>query len=149
MGYADCYRVERIEQQAYEFPWTLQNFVSSIRVGHDCWLFSCSPDPEGPVLDPCGYALLLWTPDDVHLLNITVSPDLQGRGLGAAMLAWLIDDLARRGARRMLLEVRPSNAVALRLYETRGFRRIGLRRGYYPAAGGRREDAIVMRRSLP
>ena len=47
----------------------------------------------------------------------------------------------------MLLEVRPSNAAALRLYERYGFERIGVRRGYYPAHGGR-EDAIVMRITL-
>jgi [ribosomal protein S18]-alanine N-acetyltransferase len=47
----------------------------------------------------------------------------------------------------MLLEVRPTNEAALRLYQRYGFERIGVRRGYYPAHGGR-EDAIVMRISL-
>jgi ribosomal-protein-alanine N-acetyltransferase len=51
------------------------------------------------------------------------------------------------GARTMLLEVRPSNAAAARLYSRYGFERIGVRRGYYPAHGGR-EDAIVMRIAL-
>jgi ribosomal protein S18 acetylase RimI-like enzyme len=48
----------------------------------------------------------------------------------------------------MLLEVRPSNTSALRLYERMGFLRVGLRRRYYPAQGGTREDAIVMTRPL-
>ena len=47
----------------------------------------------------------------------------------------------------MLLEVRPSNPAAIRLYDRYGFQRIGVRRGYYPAAEGR-EDAIVMRVTL-
>jgi ribosomal-protein-alanine N-acetyltransferase len=47
----------------------------------------------------------------------------------------------------MLLEVRPSNEAAIRLYQRYGFERIGVRRGYYPTEGGR-EDAIVMRISL-
>jgi ribosomal protein S18 acetylase RimI-like enzyme len=51
------------------------------------------------------------------------------------------------GARTMLLEVRPSNAAAVRLYRRYGFDQIGVRRGYYPAQGGR-EDAIVMRVAL-
>jgi ribosomal-protein-alanine N-acetyltransferase len=147
----DCERVDRIERQAYEFPWSLQNFMSSIRARHDAWLFGLdgSDAADSGATDLCGYALLMWAPDEVHLLNITVRPDLQGRGIGGAMLQWLLDDAARRGAQRMLLEVRPSNPVAIGLYETRGFVRIGLRRGYYPAAGGQREDAIVMARTLP
>lgn len=149
MGYADCHGVELIEREAYEFPWTLQNFASSIRAGHDAWLFSLGPTPAGMAVDLCGYALLMWAPEEVHLLNITVAPALQARGVGGAMLRWLLDDAARRGADRMLLEVRPSNPIAISLYESRGFRRIGARRGYYPAAGGRREDAIVMARTLP
>jgi ribosomal-protein-alanine N-acetyltransferase len=51
------------------------------------------------------------------------------------------------GARTMLLEVRPSNPAALRLYARYGFERIGVRRGYYPADRGR-EDAVVMRITL-
>lgn len=149
MGYADCDRVDRIEREAYEFPWSLHNFASSIRARHDAWLFSLGASRDTAATDLCGYALLMWAPEEVHLLNITVRPDLQGRGVGASMLRWLLDDSARRGAQRMLLEVRPSNPIAISLYETRGFVRIGLRRGYYPAAGGEREDAIVMARTLP
>ena len=51
------------------------------------------------------------------------------------------------GARSLLLEVRPSNAAAIRLYQRYGFERIGMRPGYYPAVGGR-EDALVMRVAL-
>jgi ribosomal-protein-alanine N-acetyltransferase len=46
--------------------------------------------------------------------------------------------------RLLWLEVRASNERARRLYARRGFAEVGLRRGYYPAAQGRREDAVVM-----
>ncbi len=49
------------------------------------------------------------------------------------------------GAESVLLEVRPSNARALAVYERFGFAEIGRRKGYYPAHEGKREDAIVMR----
>jgi ribosomal-protein-alanine N-acetyltransferase len=42
----------------------------------------------------------------------------------------------------VFLEVRPSNTVAIRLYEHLGFLRVGMRKGYYQATGGR-EDALV------
>ena len=54
---------------------------------------------------------------------------------------------AQAGARTLLLEVRPSNEKALALYRHFGFRQIGVRRGYYPAEGGR-EDALVMTHEL-
>ncbi len=51
------------------------------------------------------------------------------------------------GASTLLLEVRPSNEKALALYRHFGFQQIGVRRGYYPATGGR-EDALVLTHAL-
>jgi ribosomal protein S18 acetylase RimI-like enzyme len=90
----------------------------------------------------------MWLPDEVHPAEPERRRAVAGRGLGAGMLDWLGRDAARRGAATMMLEVRPSNTAALRLYERKGFHRIGLRRRYYPAAAGTREDAIVMVRRL-
>jgi tRNA threonylcarbamoyladenosine biosynthesis protein TsaB len=44
--------------------------------------------------------------------------------------------------------VRPSNTSAIAFYERHGFVQVGLRRNYYPAAEGKREDALVMRKDL-
>ncbi len=79
--------------------------------------------------------------DELHLLNIAVDPPLQGQGLGGHLLDWLLAEGDRAGLRLMSLEVRAGNARALRLYESRGFVRIALRRGYYTDNG---EDAVVM-----
>jgi len=46
------------------------------------------------------------------------------------------------------LEVRVSNQRALQIYETHGYRRVGQRKGYYPADNGQREDAVVMSLAL-
>ena len=48
------------------------------------------------------------------------------------------------GAQWLWLEVRVSNLRAQRIYEEHGYRRVGQRKGYYPAVGGQREDAVVM-----
>jgi ribosomal-protein-alanine N-acetyltransferase len=64
------------------------------------------------------------------------------------MLAWLSACARGRGARGMLLEVRPSNRRALALYESYGFEHIGLRKRYYPSFENRREDACVMFRKF-
>ena len=141
MQVSDLVRVLEIESAIYPFPWTRGNFSDSLKAGYDAWVFDA---PAGTI----GYAILMWIPDEVHLLNISVDADSQGQGHGRAMLEWLCGDARRRGARSMLLEVRPSNTAARRLYATSGFEQIGVRRGYYPAAEGTREDALVLRREL-
>ena len=145
MQVADLGRVMEIEAAIYPFPWTRGNFSDSLKAGYDAWVFEDEAASGGGLL---GYAIVMWIPDEVHLLNISVEAARQGRGLGRAMLEWLCADARERGARSMLLEVRPSNAVARQLYASSGFRPIGLRRGYYPAQAGTREDALVLRRVL-
>jgi ribosomal-protein-alanine N-acetyltransferase len=86
--------------------------------------------------------------DEVHLLNITVAPELQGQGWGRLMLDALATWSRGQGAQWLWLEVRASNERAQRLYAHYGYRRVGQRKAYYPAAHGRREDAIVMSLAL-
>ena len=137
MTHADLDGVMAIESDIYPFPWSRGNFSDSLRAGYDAWMFELGADIAG-------YAVMMWIPDEVHLLNISVARALQRRGFGRRMLSWLRADARRRGARSMLLEVRPSNHPARRLYDSVGFRQIGVRKGYYPDADGRREDALVL-----
>lgn len=60
-----------------------------------------------------------------RILSIAVDPAFRGRGLGSALLQAALASLAKRGARRVRLEVRPENAAAVRMYEKAGFRRVG------------------------
>lgn len=135
---ADLPRIAAIEAQIYPFPWSLGNFADSLIAGYDCWVF------ESTAGELACYAVAMWIPDEVHLLNFSVPAEMQRHGIGRAVLEWLCDDAHARGARGMLLEVRPSNTPAVRLYETSRFERIGVRRRYYPAPEGSREDAWVL-----
>ncbi len=141
----DLDAVAAIERAIYPFPWTRGNFSDSLEAGYDGWIFE---DPEGASREPLGYAIVMWLPEEAHLLNFSVAGPLQGRGIGGRMLDWLLDDVRRRGAFGMMLEVRPSNAPALALYRRAGFAQLGVRKGYYPAGGGTREDAWVLFRTL-
>lgn len=145
MRASDLEAVIAIEQQVYPFPWTRGNFVDSLAAGYDAWVFEAA-DAPGPALT--GYAIVMWIPDEAHLLNLGVAAGAQGRGLGRAMLDWLMRDATDRGARAMMLEVRPSNERAIALYRSSGFAQIGVRKRYYPAADGAREDAWVLLRKL-
>lgn len=139
---ADVPAVESIERAVYAFPWSAGNFIDSLKAGYDAWLFR---DDRHALM---GYAVVMWMPDEVHLLNLSVAAACQRQGWGARMLHWLSDDCVSRGATAMMLEVRPSNVPARRLYDRFGFRQIGVRRRYYPAPGHTREDALVLRLKL-
>ena len=133
--------VMAIEQVAYAHPWTRGNFADSLRAGYEGRLLLTSERL-------LGYYVAMKGVDEVHLLNITVAPDSQGQGLGACLLEALAAWSIGQGAQWLWLEVRASNEGAQRLYARQGYRRVGLRKGYYPAGPGRREDAIVMSRPL-
>lgn len=127
-----------IETACYSHPWTRGNFADSLQSGYDAW---CFVDPAAALL---GYAVAMRVLEEWHLLNLSVAAPWQGRGLGEAFLRWLAREASRHRLGTLLLEVRPSNPRAIRLYERVGMTRIGIRRRYYPDHDGRREDAIVM-----
>jgi len=130
--------VMRIENDVYPYPWTRGNFEDSLRAGNIAWALL---DDRGHVI---AYAVAMLAVDEAHLLNLSVAAPFQRRGFGWKMLEWMAQRTRDFGARTLLLEVRPSNARALSLYQRYGFERIGIRPGYYPASPGR-EDAVVMR----
>jgi [ribosomal protein S18]-alanine N-acetyltransferase len=133
--------VVAVEQQIYPFPWTRGNFADSLRSGYSGWVLR---DSQGTLQ---AYAIVMFALDEAHLLNLSVAREVQRAGLGWRTLEWMAEVARGHGARTMLLEVRPSNPAAIRLYERYGFQHIGVRRGYYPAHAGR-EDAVVMRITL-
>ena len=133
--------VLELERRIYPFPWTQGNFEDALRSGYSAWTLVGS---AGRII---AYAIAMLAVDEAHLLNLAVDPALQGRGYGRRMLEWMARTMHEYGARSLLLEVRPSNQEAQRLYRRFGFEPIGVRRGYYPARWGR-EDAIVMRIAL-
>lgn len=139
---SDISDVLAIENDVYPFPWTRGNFLDSITSGYETWLLR---DGSGNLN---GYFLLMPSVDDAHLLNITVHRDLQGQGIGLLLLDKAKAITQSRKLHAMLLEVRPSNTRAEKIYLQYGFSRIGVRKGYYPAPNNQREDAIVMKLEL-
>ena len=140
MTEADLDAVTAAEGRIHAFPWTRGNFADSLAAGHGAWLVR----EDGRM---AGYAVMMQAPDEAHLLNISVLPELQRGGRGSALLIRLFDLARTQGAARMLLELRPGNVSGQGFYRRHGFVEIGRRRDYYPAHEGR-EDAIVMARDL-
>lgn len=135
---ADLARVLDIETRAYSFPWTRGNFIDSLAAGY---LAELLVDEHDEIV---GYFVAMPGVDEMHLLNLTVAPAWQRMGHARLLLDVLEQRCREQRAPALWLEVRAGNSRARHLYQRRGFAEVGLRRHYYPAGHGAREDAVVM-----
>ncbi|HEX4858122.1 MAG TPA: ribosomal protein S18-alanine N-acetyltransferase [Usitatibacteraceae bacterium] len=136
MNEQDVNNVASIERDVYVFPWSAGNFRDSLAAGYQC---TCAQMDRQLV----GYSIVMTALDEAHLLNLAVARAWQGQGIGRRMMEHLIAGARAEKRENFYLEVRPSNIAGRRLYDQLGFRELGLRRGYYPAVGGR-EDALFL-----
>ena len=136
----DVADVVAIERASYQFPWSEGIFRDCLRVGYVCRVVTVSRQVMG-------YGVMSLGAGEAHILNLCVGEAFRCRGVGRRLLGALIERAADAGMADAFLEVRPSNTVAIRLYLALGFEQVGMRRGYYQAAAGR-EDAAVLRRAL-
>ncbi|MEZ5597456.1 MAG: ribosomal protein S18-alanine N-acetyltransferase [Pseudomonadales bacterium] len=138
MRVQDLDDVLRNETRAYAFPWTRGMFA-------DC-LIDAQFDARLVVFgdEIVGHGVLSSGADEAHVLNVCIARRWQGRGWGRTTMLHLLERARTiHDARIVFLEVRPSNGIALSLYDSLGFREVGRRPNYYPAAIGH-EDACVM-----
>ena len=136
----DIETVLDIERESNPFPWTLTNFKNCIEKGY----YSLVLKEDKKVI---GFAILSVSTDESHLLNIGLTSSKRGRGLGRELLEKMIMAADVMGSKKIFLEVRISNVIAIDLYKASGFKEIGLRKKYYRLKEGR-EDAILMSKSL-
>ena len=154
MTHAHLTAVTQVEQSAYQYPWTEGNFSDSLKAGYHLQTLVGGPATPHDAPTLLGYFVAMKGVDEVHLLNITVSPAWQRQGWGRLLLDALSLWARSEGAQWLWLEVRPSNIYAKAMYLSYGFREVGVRKGYYPAGGSSllgvagREDAIVMSMAL-
>ena len=117
MTEADLDAVLKIEYAAFSHPWTRGIFLDGLK-SYEIWLMF-----EGD--QQVGHGVINVIIDEAHLLNITVKPESQGRGLGLALLDRLMKRAYEINGRECFLELRASNQSAYRLYERYGFNEIG------------------------
>jgi len=140
MTEADLPRIHRIELASYEYPWTPGNFSDSLDAGYCMWV----READSEVI---GYYAMMAAAGEAHILNLTIAPSWRRHGLGRDLLDHCLARACDHHANTVFLEVRSSNAAAIALYHSSGFADLAVRRGYYPARGGR-EDALIMKREL-
>jgi ribosomal-protein-alanine N-acetyltransferase len=136
---SDLSAIERIERRSYPTPWSRSMFAGELAKPSSICLGAFEDDGRRPKL--AGYLIVSRYVDAWHVMNVAVDPDHRGRGIATMLLERLFELTADDGRRGYTLEVRVSNATAIRLYERLGFQARGIRRGYYT---DNREDALIM-----
>ena len=141
LTYADLPQVVAIERRAFTSPWSLAMFVLELSKPSGICLAAEIP-AAGRELELSGYLICSRYDTVWHVMNVAVDITQRRRGIATAMILALLDRVGPDP--QLTLEVRRSNAGAITLYESFGFRSAGVRRRYYQDNG---EDAIVMWRT--
>ena len=137
----DLREVVALEAAVQSFPWTYKNFEDALAAGYEAWVLRSE---EGLL----GFSVTMVAPDVAHVLVIAVARDAQRRGVGRQLMEHVTHLARAAGTEGIVLEVRPSNHAALAFYRAESFEQIGVRRDYYPAAKGQREDALILKKSF-
>ena len=138
---ADLDGVLALEEASFNNPTTREWYEGELKRPEVCFIYVLRT-PGRPVAGFCAFWLVI---DQAHINNLAVLPELRGQGLGTQLLEAVIAEAAHLGAILLTLEVRQSNAPALRLYEKAGFYREGVRKNYYTNPV---EDALILSRKI-
>ena len=140
LSLADLPAIERIERRSYPTPWSRTMFAGELSKPSSLCFGAYDDDLLRAYLIVARYV------DAWHVMNVAVDPAVRRQGVARALLEHLFAETEDDASRGYTLEVRVSNAEAIRVYERLGFVSTGIRRGYYT---DNREDALIMWREPP
>lgn len=135
----DAPAIAELEKRCFSDPWSEKSIASEVHNPLAYWLVA---EDGGEILGYIGSQSVL---DAADVMNLAVSPDHRRKGIGEKLIKALTRHLQEHGVIALLLEVRVSNAPAIRLYEKLGFVQVGRRPRYYTNP---REDALILRKEL-
>lgn len=136
MTLEDIEAVCQIEQESFTTPWSARAFYMELTNNQFAHYMIMEVDGE-----IAGYAGMWIIVDEAHMTNIALKEKFRGQKLGERLLTELQKTAAFLGAKRMTLEVRVTNHIAQNLYRKKGFKTVGVRKGYYT---DNQEDALIM-----
>ena len=142
LTYADLPQVIAVERRAFPTPWSLAMFVLELSKPRGICLAAWRQGADGADR-LCGYLICSRYDTVWHVMNVSVDPTERRAGIATALLDALVERIDDVEA-QYTLEVRVSNAPAIRLYERLGFLTAGMRRRYY---SDNQEDALIMWRT--
>lgn len=127
---------EKVELPSFSIPWSKKAFYDELT--YNQFAHYTVLEVEGEIAGYCGLWLIL---EEAHITNIAIRPKYRGKGLGKALLIYVMELASLAGATKMTLEVRVSNEIAQNLYKNLGFEVKGIRPRYYT---DNQEDAYIM-----
>lgn len=135
----DVRAIFAIEKESFPTPWSRWTFLAELTqpISHFLVIGPAPPEPW----KVWGYVVFWVVAEEMHLLNLAVRPDQRRNGIARVLLSEALEHSRTQGATVAWLEVRPSNTAARALYESFGFKEVGLRPGYYDDT---KEDAILL-----
>lgn len=135
MTESDLDQVAEIASLSFARPWSRQGFADALPMDNACFLVARKDKMV------VGYGGLSMALDEGEIVSIAVKPDYKRQGIADKLIGRLLEAGRRSGVSRFFLEVRVTNAAAIRLYEKHGFSICGIRKNYYTEI---HEDAYVM-----
>ena len=127
--------IAEIEAKSFAMPWSREAFWREAQNELATYIVG---ELDGRII---AYAGAWVSFNQAEVMSVAVEPEFRGQGFGTILFGELIKAVKARGAESITLEVRPSNTVAIKLYESFGLRSVGRRKGYYIDNG---EDALIM-----
>lgn len=124
----------------------MKSFGESDAWTSDYFFYAAQNEQTEFLVAECGGELVACAGADIftdaaEVVSFAVAPDCRRQGIGTKLFSALIEAVKARGATLMILEVRPSNTVAIKLYEKFGFQIVDREENYYLD-----EDAWIMAR---
>lgn len=139
MGYEDLDQVCELEEASFSMPWKKADFIQMIEGEQSLYVVAVEDEKPEEILGCCGVRNIVMEGD---ISNVVVRKEARNRGIGKAMMTYLLSRANQIwGMTEFTLEVRVSNAAAIRLYESLGFRNEGIRKNFYEKPV---EDAMIM-----
>jgi len=132
----DVEEVHDLDEKCFSSPWTKHIYYREVKDNHFAHYFVIEKDEV-----IIGYFGLWIVADDAQITNIAVLPQYRGYGIGKHAFGFAMQYAIQEGAAQLSLEVRISNTVAQKMYESFGLKKGGIRKEYYP---DNKEDAYVM-----
>ncbi|WFS60896.1 ribosomal protein S18-alanine N-acetyltransferase [Pseudodesulfovibrio thermohalotolerans] len=136
LGAPDVGDLIELEALCFDYHWTEEQFLLGLEAG----AFKVIGVRRGGIL--AGYMAFSLIADEMEILNLAVHPDFRRQGLGEALLARSFEICRQSGIAKSFLDVKVSNDPALALYRKFGYKKIGIRKKYYPDT---KEDALLFR----
>lgn len=135
MQASDVEKVSQIEAAVFSRPWSKKGFLDALNLGNTIFLVA---EENKKIL---GYVGMYVSLDEGEITNVAVAPDARQRGIGQSLIEKMKKEAEANSVAQIILEVRVSNAPAIRLYQRNGFVNCGTRKGFYDFP---KEDAYIM-----